>query len=395
MSDSVQKTHESAGDGSDEMLGEEAFKALAADFDEARVDRWTATAAARDVAAIVYTLGTGPIPNGTVLTHEALVRGWAAVGERWQMSPEDRLWSPCPMFHLSGLGPLISALAHGATYVGDGYFDPSRALQVIADERVTMLYPIYPPIVQALLESPEFSDADLSATKLWLVVAPAQTWRQLAGQLPQACLISTYGTIESGPITMHEPADDLEVRLSTFGRPLPGVEIRIVDRETGLDLPAGKTGEIVHRGYTSFSGYHNEPERTATATDLDGWVRPGDVGMLDEDRRLVFYGRLGGANGADEEKVVPAEIEDFDASGRRRRGLGAGLGLSDLDRRHAVADRHRRRRALRRGMRTPSRAVRPALQAFGVAARARGARGKLLSGRCGSARSRLNGEAKR
>ncbi|MCC4114740.1 AMP-binding protein [Aromatoleum toluclasticum] len=293
------------------MLAEAAFDALAAGADHARVARSAEAVALRDVAAIVYSLGTASVPNGVVLTHEALVRGWTTVGRQWQIGADDRLWSPCPLSHLSGLGPLICTLAHGATYVSDRFFDAARALELIAAERVTMLHPLYPPIAEALLESPRFGEVDLSRVKLWLVVAPMQPLKQLARALPRARLISTYGTPESGPITMHDPADEFDVRLATYGRALPGVEIRIVDRDTQAELPAGRTGEIVYRGANSFSGYYNEPERTAAVIDADGWVHPGDLGMLDDEDRLVFHRRLDEAAALDGAKTVPAEIEDF------------------------------------------------------------------------------------
>lgn len=293
------------------VMDQAQFEELAEKADERRLRQWCEGVGIRNVAAIIYTSGTTSAPRGALLTHEALVRAWMMVGRRFRIGPEDRLWGPGPMFHIAALGPLVFTLGHGATYISDTYFDPERALDLIAAERPTIWYPAYPPITQALLNHPRFASTDVSSLKVWLNVAPPETLRQMAAAVPHASLISTYGSTEGGPVTLHDPDDDFEVRMSTCGAPLPGNEVCIVDPSTRARLPNGKVGEIIYRGYNTFSGYYNDPEKTADSIDAEGWVYTGDLGVIDDNGRLFFHGRLKDMLKVGGENVAPAEVEDY------------------------------------------------------------------------------------
>src|SRR5699024_1857273 len=110
---------------------------------------------------------------------------------------------------------------------------------------------------------------------------------------PWATQISSYGCTELGGVCCFGHIEDgPEHRTTTSGRPFPGMEIRIVDPETGARQPAGAQGEIVCRGHSMFSGYHREPEQTAKAVDDDGFFHTGDLGMLDDDGRVLYRGRI-------------------------------------------------------------------------------------------------------
>jgi fatty-acyl-CoA synthase len=284
---------------------------LSAEADEAALSRWCDGTSLRNSAAIIYTSGTTSSPRGAILTHEALVRAWMMVGRRWSIGAHDRFWNPGPLFHIAAIGPLIFTLGHGATFITDTWFEPTRALQAIESERATMLYPAYPPITQALLSHPNFSRMDLSSVKAWLNVAPPETLRRMSAALPSAIQISTYGSTEGGPVVMHELTDSLEDRLTTCGHPLPGNEVRVVDPITGVDLTPGLFGEIIYRGYNTFSGYYKDPVKTATTIDAQGWVHTGDLGKLDDEGRLLFSGRLKEMLKVGGENVSPTEVEEF------------------------------------------------------------------------------------
>jgi fatty-acyl-CoA synthase len=124
-------------------------------------------------------------------------------------------------------------------------------------------------------------------------------------------LCSAFGLSESSPNAAMSPHDDvLEKRLSGLAKPLPGVEIRIADSDTGVERPAGQSGEIQIRGWNVMKGYYNMPEQTAKAVAPDGWLHTGDLGIMDEGGRVAFAGRLKEMLRVGGENVSPVEVED-------------------------------------------------------------------------------------
>lgn len=279
--------------------------------DAALLVRHAAGVAARSVAAIIYTSGTTSRRKGAMLSHEALVRGWMMVGRRWGVRPDDRFWDPCPLFHIAAIGPMIFTLGHGAAYVTDVHFDAGRAVRMLERERATLLYPCYPPITQALITHPDFAAIDKSAVRVWLNVAPPETLRRYDPAFPGARQITTYGQTEGGPVSLGDPDDTPEARLSTCGSPIDGAELRVCDPDTGVELPVGQLGEIHFRGYSAFSGYFNAPAKTAETIDAQGWVHTGDAGVMDDNGRITFRGRIKEMMKVGGENVAPAEVEAF------------------------------------------------------------------------------------
>jgi fatty-acyl-CoA synthase len=128
--------------------------------------------------------------------------------------------------------------------------------------------------------------------------------------IPDAVQVSLYGSTEGGgAITFGSLGDDLETRVATCGRPLPGTEVRVVDPDTGEDVPTGAPGEIRVRSFGLFGGYANDVAKTEAAFDAGGWYRTGDRGALDGEGRLSFLGRLKEMLKVGGENVAPAEIE--------------------------------------------------------------------------------------
>jgi acyl-CoA synthetase (AMP-forming)/AMP-acid ligase II len=214
------------------------------------------------------------------------------------------------MFHLAAIGPTLACAAAGAALISDTYFDAARALGLIEAERATHLYPAYPPITEALLDDPRFPSTDVKTARAMLNVGPPETLRKMQAAIPGAVQVSLYGSTEGGgAITFGSLDDDLDTRVATCGLPLPGIEVRIVDPDTGEDVPVGEPGEIRVRGFGLFGGYANDVAKTDAAFDADGWYLTGDRGALDGDGRLRFLGRLKDMLKVGGENVAPAEIE--------------------------------------------------------------------------------------
>jgi fatty-acyl-CoA synthase len=280
-------------------LPEEDFLARGATHEELEFRR--SGTRVRDDALLLYTSGTTSLPRGCRLTHEAIVRNWTTVARILQLGAGDRMWAPCPLFHLGAIGPLIACAAAGAAFLSDTFFQPARALALIEAEAATHLYPAYPPITQGLIDQAAFGAADLSSARVMLNVGPADLLRSMQAAIPNVTQVSLYGSTEGGgAITYSQLDDDLEARVTTCGVPMPGAEVRIAE-----------DGEILVRSFGLFDGYANDPVKTAAAFDEDGWYRTGDRGALDADGRLTFLGRLKDMLKVGGENVAAAEIESL------------------------------------------------------------------------------------
>jgi acyl-CoA synthetase (AMP-forming)/AMP-acid ligase II len=295
---------------SDGMLTEDEFLSSGEGVSEELLERRRLGVRVRGTALILYTSGTTSKPRGCLLTHEALVRCWTEIAAIYSMRADDRLWAPCPLFHLAGIGPMLMCAATGGANLSDTYFAADRALELLEREHATILYPAYPPITQAVLTHPRFSAAALSSARAILNVAPPDTLRQMQAALPHVTQLSLYGLTEGGgPITNNRIEDPLDVRVETVGGPVAGAEVRVVDPVTRVDVPVGVEGEIAIRGVTLCEGYHRDPEKTAVQFDRAGWYYTGDRGSLDSDGRLRFIGRLKDMLKVGGENVAPAEVE--------------------------------------------------------------------------------------
>jgi len=265
----------------------------------------------RDTAAILYTSGTTAMPKGCVHTHEGLVRNGLAAGRtRLQLTTSDRFWDPLPMFHVGFLAPMIACLDAGAALLAMSHFDPESALDLIEHEHATWLYPAFQAIVQPLLDASSFTTRRLPQVRMVMCVGLPPLLRQIQAAFPQAALLSTYGSTETGGvITYHKPDATRDQRATTCGTPFRGVEIAIKDIASDQHLPAGQQGEILVRGFSVLEGYLNDPQATATALDREGWLHTGDLGLIDEDGHVGYRGRLKEMIKVGGENVSCSEVE--------------------------------------------------------------------------------------
>jgi acyl-CoA synthetase (AMP-forming)/AMP-acid ligase II len=301
----------SRGRPPDGTLSWSAFLGRATDAPRAEVARRSAAVTAEDVSDILFTSGTTGVSKGVVQTHARSLRvatDWVAMTG---LIAGDRYLMVNPYFHMFGLkAGILASVVAGATMLPEAVFDVDRVLSRVAEERVTVL-PGPPTLYQSILDHPDRGRHDLSSLRVAVTGAadiPVELIRRVVDELPFPTIITGYGLTEGGTAAATSLGDDVDTIATTVGRPRPGFELRIVD-DKGVDVPAGEPGEIVLRGDSIMSHYLDDPEATAQSLSEDGWLRTGDVGVVNEAGYVRIVGRakdmfiVGGFN------AYPAEIE--------------------------------------------------------------------------------------
>lgn len=261
---------------------------------------------------IIFTSGTTGRPKGAVITHAQTLRAYEVWSDLAGLRRGDRYLIVNPFFHTFGYkAGVIACLMRGATMIPQPVFDVDTVLANVAAERVSVL-PGPPTLHQSLLDHPARAAHDLSALRLVVTgaaVVPLRLVERLRGELGVDTVLTAYGLSEaSGIVTMCRRDDTPSVIASTSGRPIPGTEVRIVNAQ-GAPLGPGTPGEIWVRGFNVMRGYYEDRAATAEALTPDGWLRTGDVGVLDDSGNLRITDRIkdmyivGGFN------AYPAEIE--------------------------------------------------------------------------------------
>ena len=278
-----------------------------------RVDERSRGLAVSDPAMLMYTSGTTADPKGCLITHESLVRTARIFGhDRFPTVAGDRVWDPLPLFHLASLLPFNACLETGATYIGQEHFDAGEALRVLVDERCTAAFAAFDLIWAAVLDHPEFLTTDLTQIRLVNVNGVPERLESFQARTPWMTLISPYGATEGGGVLALSHLDDSpDKRTGWAGRPFAGMEVRIIDPETGSERAVEAPGEITYRGPVLFDGYLKSPDATAAAIDTDGWFHSGDLGAVDAEGRMRYIGRLKDMLKVGGENVAAAEIEGF------------------------------------------------------------------------------------
>lgn len=290
------------------------FAAAAETVAEESVHRARLSVRVRDVGLMLYTSGTTANPKGCLITHEAQVRNSIALGRhRYRLTHEDRFWSPLPMFHIASVLPMLAIFDVGGTYLTMSYFDPKVALEMLERYEVTATYPCFVTIMQGLIYHPSFPTTDLRRVKLMnsnFAVQPPAVAESIMRAMPQAVQVGSFGMTETaGTVCTGSPDEPEELRITRLGRPLPGLEVRIVPPDGSADAGVGEHGEVLVRGYSVLEGYHKDPEKTAQAIDPAGWFHTGDIGSLDEHGTIMFHGRYKDMLKVGGENVAAAEIE--------------------------------------------------------------------------------------
>lgn len=268
-----------------------------------------------DVCNMQYTSGTTGFPKGVMLTHYNVVNNGKNIGDCMDFSTADRLLIHVPMFHCFGMVlAMTAAMTHGVTMSPLPYFSPKQSLDCINREKITACHGV-PTMFIAMLEHEDFAKTDFSHMRTGIMAGspcPIKVMQDVVDKMNMKEITIVFGQTESSPgCTQSRVDDSLELRVNTVGRALPGVECKIVDPETGKDLPDGMDGEFVARGYNIMKGYYKMPEATAAAIDANGWLHTGDLARRDADGYYKITGRIKDMIIRGGENIYPKEIEDF------------------------------------------------------------------------------------
>ena len=268
-----------------------------------------------DPINIQFTSGTTGQPKGATLTHHNILNNGYFVGAAMQFSEVDRLCIPVPLYHCFGmvLGNLV-CITHGATMVYPGEsFDAEGVLSTIEAERCTALHGV-PTMFIAMLEHPRFGQYDLESLRTGMMAGapcPVELMQKVIDRMHMRQVTIGYGMTETSPISFQSSMDDsIEHRVSTVGRVLPHLEVKIVD-EDGCIVPHGETGELLTRGYSVMRGYWDDEARTRESIDAACWMHSGDLATIDAEGYCRIVGRSKDMIIRGGENIYPREVEEF------------------------------------------------------------------------------------
>jgi fatty-acyl-CoA synthase len=268
-----------------------------------------------DVINMQYTSGTTGFPKGVMLTHHNIVNNARMVGDVMGLTEKDSLLIQVPVFHCFGcVMSTLNCVYHGSAMVLLEFFDPQKALEMIAQEKCTAINGV-PTMFVTILHHPDFDHYDLTSLRTGIMAGapcPIETMNQVNTKMHCSEIVIAFGQTESSPVmTMTRRDDPVELRVATVGRLLPDIEGKIIDPESGKDLPAGTQGEIVTRSACVMKGYYKMPDATANTIDQDGWLHTGDLGVVDKNGYFKVTGRIKDMIIRGGENIYPRELEEF------------------------------------------------------------------------------------
>lgn len=293
----------------------DAVRAMDGAAPRARLAELAAVLEPDDPINIQFTSGTTGSPKAATLTHFGLVNDARFFAEVLGIQGGERFCNPLPLYHVGGmvLGSIAGVLM-GLTGVWLGEaFEPGAALQAVAEERCDILFGV-PTMYVAMLNHAEFSSFDLGPLRLGLIggsPCPEEVMRRMETAMGLTGTSIIYGMTElSGSAMQTMPDDTMQRRVTTIGRPLGHMEIKLVD-PAGRTVPRGEQGELCLRGFNVMRGYWGDPEKTAETIDAARWLHSGDLGRMDADGYVTITGRSKDMVIRGGENIYPREVEEF------------------------------------------------------------------------------------
>jgi long-chain acyl-CoA synthetase len=302
------------GDASAVGGGHESYEAWR---DASSIDDPGFDAAPDDVAFQMYSSGTTGLPKGVMLTNDNLFALLPQAQQEWGFSSSSVNLVAMPLFHIGGGGWALVGLYYGAPMVLEREVDPAAIIEVMSRRGVTHAF-LVPAVLQFMLMMPAMQTADFSALDYVVYGASPISVQVLTDAMAAfGChfvqaygLTETTGAVVSLPPEDHDPTGPNAHRLRSAGKANVGVELRVVDVESGRDAPTGEVGEIWVRSRQNMLGYWNMPEATSSTIVDGGWLRTGDAGYLDADGYVYIHDRVKDMIVSGGENIYPAEVEN-------------------------------------------------------------------------------------
>jgi fatty-acyl-CoA synthase len=294
----------------------ESLLARANEVSDADLQARAARLLPRDAINIQYTSGTTGFPKAATLSHRSLLYNAYYVGQCQQFSQQDRVCVPVPFYHCFGcvMGVLCCVVYGAAMIVPAESFDPRATLDAIEREKATAIYGV-PTMFIAQLQEPSFAARDLRSLRTGIMAGspcPIEVMRRVVREMGAKQVTIAYGLTEASPVITQTRTDDpIELRVTTVGRPLPGLEVKVVNPETGQALADNEQGELCTRGHGVMLGYYNDPEATRRMIDAEGWLHTGDLALRQPDGYYRITGRIKDMVIRGGENIYPREIEEF------------------------------------------------------------------------------------
>lgn len=296
------------------MLNFEDLKILGGDFPVEIYEENKKTLNTHDVVNMQYTSGTTGFPKGVMLTHYNILNNGKTIGDGMKFTKNDKLCITVPFFHCFGLVlSMMACITHGTTMVPVERYSPVPVMNAISVEKCTAVHGV-PTMFIAMLEHAQFNNFDFSSLRTGIMAGspcPIEVMKKVIDKMNMREIVIVFGQTEASPgCTMTTTSDSIDKRVNTVGRAFPGVECKIIDPESGEELPINTPGEFCARGYNIMKGYYKMPEATAQAIDKDGWLHTGDLCTVDEDGYYKVVGRIKDMIIRGGENIYPKEIEE-------------------------------------------------------------------------------------
>ena len=296
------------------MLNFEDLKILGGDFPVEIYEENKKTLNTHDVVNMQYTSGTTGFPKGVMLTHYNILNNGKTIGDGMKFTKNDKLCITVPFFHCFGLVlAMMACITHGTTMVPVERYSPVPVMNAISVEKCTAVHGV-PTMFIAMLEHAQFNNFDFSSLRTGIMAGspcPIEVMKKVIDKMNMREIVIVFGQTEASPgCTMTTTSDSIDKRVNTVGRAFPGVECKIINPESGEELPTNTPGEFCARGYNIMKGYYKMPEATAQAIDKDGWLHTGDLCTVDEDGYYKVVGRIKDMIIRGGENIYPKEIEE-------------------------------------------------------------------------------------